>query len=85
MHENQDVDLLGGLLAACSEVVGVHTSALHIAAAMGVPTTFLTHRGSGWRYGPPQLLWYPETATMWRKKAGESWRDCVARLVETRK
>jgi ADP-heptose:LPS heptosyltransferase len=79
------MDLLAGLLAACSEVVGVHTSALHLAAAVGVPTTFLTHRGSGWRYYPEELLWYPEGTKMHRKKTGESWRDCVARLVEMRK
>lgn len=80
-----DVDLLAGLLAACSEVVGVHTSALHLSAALGVKTTFLTHRGSGWRYARPELLWYPETTTIHRKRPGESWRECVARLVEARK
>lgn len=80
-----DVDILAGLLAACSEVIGVHTSALHLSAALGVKTTFLTHRGSGWRYARPELLWYPETTTMHRKKPGESWRECVGRLVEARK
>ena len=83
--QGPDMDLLAGLIAACSEVVGVHTSALHLASALGVPTTVLTHRGSGWRYGPPELLWYPPTTQMWRKQTGESWRDCVGRLVERRK
>jgi hypothetical protein len=83
--QGPDMDLLAGLLAACDEVVGVHTSALHLASAVGVPTTILTHRGSGWRYAPPELLWYPETTRMFRKKAGESWKDCVGRLVESRK
>jgi tetratricopeptide (TPR) repeat protein len=78
--QGPDMDLLAGLLAACSEVVGVHTSALHLASAVGVPTTILTHRGSGWRYAPKELLWYPETTKMHRKKTGESWRDCVGRL-----
>lgn len=75
-----DMDLLAGLLAACDEVVGVHTSALHLASAMGVPTTTLVHRGSGWRYALPELLWYPNTTRLWRKKPGESWRDCVEKL-----
>jgi tetratricopeptide (TPR) repeat protein len=82
--QGPDMDLLAGLLAACSEVVGVHTSALHLAAAVGTPTTFLTHRGSGWRYNQPPV-WYPETAQYFRKKSGESWRECVNRLVEGRK
>jgi tetratricopeptide (TPR) repeat protein len=82
--QGPDQDLLAGLLAACTEVVGVHTSALHLAAAVGVPTTILTHRGSGWRYAR-ELLWYPPTTQMFRKRSGESWRECVARLVESRK
>lgn len=80
-----DVDVLAGLLGACDEVVGVHTSALHLAAATGVKTTFLAHKGSGWRYGPAELLWYPPTTTMHKKRPGESWRECVGRLVEYRK
>jgi ADP-heptose:LPS heptosyltransferase len=79
-----DMDLLAGLIAACSEVVGVHTTSLHLASALGVPTTTLVHRGSGWRYSLPELLWYPPTTKMWRKKTGESWRDCVERLAQSR-
>ena len=81
----QDGDLLGSLIAACDEVVGVHTAALHLASALGVPTTILTHRGSGWRYARPELLWYPPTTQLWRKRIGESWKDCLGRLVEARK
>jgi hypothetical protein len=83
--QGQDMDLLAGLLAACSEVVGVHTSAMHLASAMGVPATILTHRGSGWRYAPAELVWYPPTTQMHRKQTGESWRDCVGRLAERRR
>lgn len=75
-----DMDLLAGLLVACQSVVGVHTSALHLAAALGVPTTMLTHRGSGWRYGPSELLWYPRSTQTKRKRIGESWRELVDRL-----
>jgi hypothetical protein len=82
--QGQDMDLLAGLIAACSEVVGVHTSALHLASAMGVPTTTLVHRGSGWRYSLPELLWYPPTTKIWRKKPGESWRDCIDKLAQKR-
>lgn len=79
--QGQDMDLLAGLIGACSEVVGVHTTALHLSSALGVPTTTLVHRGSGWRYSGKDLIWYPETTKLWRKKTGESWRDCVERLV----
>ena len=80
-----DMDLLAGLIGALQEVIGVHTSALHLASAIGTPTTMLAHRGSGWRYGPKELLWYPPTTKLFMKRPGESWRDCVGRLVESRK
>lgn len=79
-----DMDLLAGLLAACDEVIGVHTTALHLSSAMGVPTTTLVHRGSGWRYAQKELIWYPKTTRLWHKRKGESWRDCVERLVNER-
>jgi ADP-heptose:LPS heptosyltransferase len=79
-----DMDLLAALISACDEVVGVHTTALHLASALGVKTTTLVHRGSGWRYAQPELLWYPESTKLWRKKAGESWRDCVERMAHER-
>jgi hypothetical protein len=78
--QSPDMDLLAGLLAACDSVVGVHTSALHVAAACGVPTTFICHRGSGWRYAPDELLWYPPSTKLHRKRPGESWREAVGRL-----
>lgn len=78
--QGADIDLLAGLLAACKEVVGVHTSALHLSAAMGVKTTMLTHRGSGWRYAPDELIWYPPATKLHRKRIGETWRESVDRL-----
>lgn len=83
--QGQDMDLLAGLIAACDEVVGVATASLHMASALGVPTTFIANRGLNWVFQPPELLWYPPTTKLWRKKSGESWRDCVNRLVESRK
>ena len=83
--QGQDMDLLAALIASLHEVVGVHTTALHLSSALGVPTTALTHRGSGWRYSGTDLIWYPTTTKLWRKKTGESWRDCVERLAESRK
>jgi hypothetical protein len=81
----RDMDVVAALIAACDEVVGVHTAALHLSSAMGVPTTTLAHKGSGWRYAPDELVWYPKTTKLHKKRSGESWRDCVSRLVEMRK
>lgn len=78
------MDLLASLIASLSEVIGVHTTALHLSSALGVPTTTLVHRGSGWRYSGVDLIWYAPTTKLWRKKSGESWRDCVERLAHVR-
>jgi tetratricopeptide (TPR) repeat protein len=78
--QGQDMDLLAGLIASLDSVVGVHTTSLHLSSAMGVPTTVLTHRGSGWRYAPDELLWYPPTTKIHRKKTGQSWRECIEAL-----
>jgi len=83
--QGRDIDLLAGLIAALDEVVGVHTAALHLSSAMGVPTTTMTHRGSGWRYAPDEMLWYPKTTKLWKKDRGESWRDTVASLARHRR
>lgn len=82
--KGQDMDLLAALIASCTEVVGVHTTALHLSSAMGVPTTTLVHRGSGWRYSRDELIWYPHTTKVWRKKDSESWQGCIGRLVDDR-
>jgi tetratricopeptide (TPR) repeat protein len=81
----QDTDLYAAFIAELDEVVGVHTTSLHIASALGVPTTTLTHRGSGWRYAPDEMLWYPPTTRLWKKDRGESWRECVGALVAHRR
>ena len=83
--QGQDMDLLAGLIAACTEVVGVGTTSLHMASALGVPTTIIVNRGLGWAFARPEMMWYPPTTKLWRKNMGESWRDCVNRLVESRK
>ena len=83
--QGRDTDLLAGLIAALDEVVGVHTASLHIASAMGVPTTTMTHRGSGWRYAPAEMLWYPPTTRLWAKDRGESWREAIGRLAKHRR
>ena len=81
----QDTDLYAAFIAELDEVVGVHTTSLHLRRRLGVPTTTLTHRGSGWRYAPDEMLWYPPTTRLWKKDRGESWRECIGALVRHRR
>jgi tetratricopeptide (TPR) repeat protein len=80
-----NMELLAALIAECSEVIGVATTALHLSSALGVPTTIIVNRGLGWQFAGEELLWYPPTTRLWRKQAGQSWRDSVAALVDKRK
>ena len=68
-------DALESLVNLAGEVIGVHTTALHLSSALGVPTTMLTHKGSGWRYAQPELFWYPPTTQMHRKRSGDHYPD----------
>jgi tetratricopeptide (TPR) repeat protein len=83
--QSGNMELLAALIAECSEVIGVATTALHLSSALGVPTTIIVNRGLGWQFAGDELLWYPPTTRLWRKQSGASWRDSVAALVETRK
>ncbi len=83
--QGQDIDVLAAFIAECDEVIGTHTAALHLSSALGVPTTILVHRGSGWRYAADEMLWYPPTTKLWRKDRGESWRECIGQLMRQRK
>lgn len=80
--QGQDMDLLAGLISACDEVVGVATTALHLSSALGIKTTVIANRGLGWAFAPDELMFYPPTTRIWRKKNSESWRDSVTRLME---
>jgi hypothetical protein len=80
-----NMELLAALIAECSEVIGVATTALHLSSALGVPTTIIVNRGLGWQFAGDELLWYPSTTQLWRKQSGASWRDSVAALVDKRK
>lgn len=82
--QGQDVDILASFIAELDEVIGVHTAALHLSSALDVRTTTLSHRGSGWRYAPDELLWYPKSTRQWKKDRGESWRECIGQLVRHR-
>lgn len=83
--QGQDMDVLAGLIAACDEVIGVATAALHYSSAMGIPTTWLCNRGLIWTFAGDDLLWYPPTARIWRKDKVESWAQCINSLAQHRK
>ena len=74
-----DYDLTAALIAELDAVIGIHTTAMHCANALGTPTFILTHEFYQWRY-EGDYLW-SKTAKVYHKKKDEQWRETVRRAV----
>jgi hypothetical protein len=77
--ETDDYDDTAALVAELDLVIGVHTSSLHLAGALGVPTITLTNNKSNWNYQLGRMPWY-STATLFPQRDGETWVQTIERL-----
>jgi hypothetical protein len=78
--QSNDYDDTAALIAACHKVIGVNTTALHCAAALGVDTWALTPDYHQWRYARPSMLWYRHMRQIDQK--GRQWREVVEHLAK---
>ena len=77
-----EYDLTASLIAALDAVIGVNTTAIHCANALGVKTHILVPIKKQWRYEPApdgSYVW-SKTATLYQQKEGDTWRDVVRRV-----
>jgi len=74
----RDYDETAGLVGALDMVIGIHTSALHLAGAMGKPVKCLVPDVPQWRYYRDDMPWYPDF-TMYRK-SGLPWETAIAKI-----
>ena len=72
---SNDYDDTAALIAELDIVVGVNTTALHCAAAMGVKTICLVPKYHQWRYAYPSMLWYPSMRLIHQDE--KTWEDTV--------
>lgn len=79
----EDYDETAGLVAACDEIIGAHTSALHLAAALGKRVTCLIPSIAQWRYYRDDMPWYPHMR-LFRQQADEPWASTLHRLAVER-
>jgi hypothetical protein len=77
VEANTDYDDAAALVAELDMVVGVHTSAHHLAGALGVPTLTYVPTRHSWYYQSDTFPWYP--LTLFRQRPGEKWVDTVRR------
>jgi tetratricopeptide (TPR) repeat protein len=74
----KDYDLTAALIAACDAVIGVNTTAMHCANALGVPAHILIPEFHQWRY-EGEYVW-SKTARLHHKSKEEKWRDVVKKV-----
>jgi len=77
--KSDDYDDTAALIAACDKVVGVNTTALHCAAALGVDTIALIPDYHQWRYARPSMMWYRHMRTVDQK--GRQWREVMEQIA----
>jgi len=70
------------VLALCDLVIGVDTSVVHLAGAMGRPVWVLVPFAPDWRWGlkGETTLWYP-TARLFRQTAFDDWDSVIASVA----
>lgn len=76
-----DYDETAGMIAALDRVIGVPTTALHMAASVGVPTWCLTPEIPQWMFYRDDMPWYADMK-IFRKRADEDWKAAVTRFVK---
>lgn len=76
-----DYDETAGLIGALDMVIGVPTTALHMAASLGVPTWCMTPEMPQWMFNRDDMPWYADMK-IFRKRADEDWSQAVKRFTE---
>jgi regulator of sirC expression with transglutaminase-like and TPR domain len=82
--KSDDYDDTAALLAELDEVIGIHTAALHCAAALGQSVTALIPEVPQWRYVKNEMPWY-RSMRLFRQQSKEPWQQTVQRLADERK
>jgi hypothetical protein len=78
--QSPDFDDTAALIAELDMVVGIHTTAHHMAGALGVPSLILVPSQPMWLYAyGDSLPWYPDQR-LHRQRKNEKWIDCVRRI-----
>jgi hypothetical protein len=80
--ETVDYDDTAGLVAELDMVIGVHTSAHHLAGALGVPGLVLVPHKTIWVYCLPDgsMPWY-KSSKLFKQREGEVWSATIKRLA----
>lgn len=80
--ETDDYDDTAAMVAELDMVIGVHTTAHHLAGALGVPGLILVPARTIWIYCLPDgsMPWY-RSAHLFKQNEGEGWPATIKRFV----
>lgn len=80
--ETDDYDDTAAMVAELDMVIGVHTTAHHLAGALGVPGVILVPNRTIWIYCLPDgsMPWYG-SASLFKQRDGEPWKQTIQRLT----
>lgn len=81
--ETDDYDDTAAMVAELDMVIGVHTTAHHLAGALGVPAVILVPNRTIWIYCLPDgsMPWY-RSSVLFKQRDGEAWKDTIKRLSD---
>jgi ADP-heptose:LPS heptosyltransferase len=79
--ETDDYDDTAAMVAELDMVIGVHTTAHHLAGALGVPALILVPSRTIWIYCLPDgsMPWYG-SAQLFKQREREGWKETIKRL-----
>ena len=72
---SNDYDDTAALISELDAVIGVNTTALHCAAALGVNTTCLVPKWHQWRYAQPSMPWYRHMTLKYQDD--KTWKEVI--------
>lgn len=78
--QSPDYDDTAAFIAELDNIIGVHTTAHHVAGAMGKKSTILIPETPMWNYATGDSLPWYQSQVFHRQRKSESWADCIKRL-----
>lgn len=79
INKTDDYDDTAALIAELDGVVGIHTTSLHCAGALGVKVLCFAPEKPQWRYAAQDFPWYGNFKLV-RQGKGEAWVDTVNKV-----
>lgn len=79
--KDQPLDDAAALIAELDDQIGIHTTAHHLAGALGKPSKVFVPQAPMWLYAYGDRIPFYRSQVFFRQKKDERWIDCVRRSL----